>query len=67
MGAILVNDNRSLRRDNVPDPKIKSDEVLVEIHAAALNRADLMQCEDDYPPPAGCPEWMGAEGDFRGY
>ena len=43
MKAILVNDDRSLRWDNVPDPKIKSEEVLVEIHAAALNRADLMQ------------------------
>ena len=61
MKAILVNDDRSLRWDNVPDPVIKSEEVLVEIHAAALNRADLMQREGDYPPPAGCPEWMGLE------
>ena len=61
MKAILVNDDRSLRWDNVPDPQIKSEEVLVEIHAAALNRADLMQREGDYPPPPGCPEWMGLE------
>ncbi|MBQ8526679.1 MAG: NAD(P)H-quinone oxidoreductase [Clostridia bacterium] len=61
MKAILVNDDRSLRWDNVPDPIIKSEEVLVEIHAAALNRADLMQREGDYPPPPGCPEWMGLE------
>lgn len=61
MKAILVNDDRSLRWDNVPDPEIKPEEVLVEIHAAALNRADLMQREGDYPPPPGCPEWMGLE------
>ena len=61
MKAILVNNDKSLRWDNVPDPKIKSDEVLVKIEAAALNRADLMQREGDYPPPAGCPEWMGLE------
>lgn len=61
MKAILVNDDRSLRWDNVPDPEIKAEEVLVEIHAAALNRADLMQREGDYPPPPGCPEWMGLE------
>ena len=61
MKAILVNDDRSLRWDNVPDPIIKSDEMLVKIHAAALNRADLMQREGDYPPPPGCPEWMGLE------
>ncbi len=61
MKAILVNDDKSLRWDNVPDPIIKDDEVLVEIHACALNRADLMQREGDYPPPPGCPEWMGLE------
>ena len=61
MKAILVNDDKSLRWDNVPDPVIKDEEVLVKIEAAALNRADLMQREGDYPPPAGCPEWMGLE------
>ncbi len=61
MKAILVNEDRSLRWDDVPDPIIKNDEVLVKIEAAALNRADLMQREGDYPPPAGCPEWMGLE------
>jgi NADPH2:quinone reductase len=45
----------------VPDPVINKDEVLVKIVAAALNRADLMQREGDYPPPPGCPEWMGLE------
>ncbi|MBE7039043.1 MAG: NAD(P)H-quinone oxidoreductase [Ruminococcaceae bacterium] len=61
MKAVLVNDDQSLRWDNVPDPVINRDEVLVKIEAAALNRADLMQREGDYPPPAGCPEWMGLE------
>lgn len=61
MKAVLVNDDKSLRWDDVDDPIIKPDEVLVEIYAAALNRADLMQREGDYPPPAGCPEWLGLE------
>ena len=61
MKAILVNDDKSLSWSNVPDPQIKSEEVLVEIHAAALNRADLMQRDGDYPPPPGCPDWMGLE------
>jgi NADPH2:quinone reductase len=61
MKAILVNDDRSLSWSNVPDPMLKSDEVLVKIEYAALNRADLMQREGDYPPPPGCPEWMGLE------
>ncbi len=61
MKAILVNKDNSLSWSNVPDPVIKSEEVLVEIHCAALNRADLMQRAGDYPPPPGCPEWMGLE------
>ena len=61
MKAVLVNDDKSLRWDNVPDPVLLEDEVLVKVEYAALNRADLMQREGDYPPPEGCPEWMGLE------
>ncbi len=61
MKAILVNDDKSLSWSDVPNPVIKEDEVLVKIAAAALNRADLMQRDGDYPPPPGCPEWMGLE------
>lgn len=61
MKAILIDKDKSLSWSDVPDPIIKPDEVLVKIEAAALNRADLMQREGDYPPPPGCPEWMGLE------
>ena len=61
MKAILVNEDKSLSWSNVPDPIMKSEEVLVKIECAALNRADLMQREGNYPPPPGCPEWMGLE------
>ncbi len=61
MKAILVKEDRSLCWDNVPDPVLKADEVLVRIEAAGINRADLLQREGNYPPPAGCPEWMGLE------
>ena len=61
MRAILVNDDRSLRWDDAENPILGNDDCLVKIEAAALNRADLMQREGDYPPPAGCPEWMGLE------
>ena len=61
MKAILVNDDKSLRWDNVPDAVCGDEDVLVKIEAAALNRADLMQREGDYPPPPGAPEWMGLE------
>ena len=61
MKAILVGENQALSWSEVENPVIKSEEVLVEIHYAALNRADLMQRAGDYPPPPGCPEWMGLE------
>ena len=61
MKAILVNDDRSLRWDKVPDPICGPEDCLVKIQAAALNRADLLQRAGDYPPPPGCPDWMGLE------
>ena len=61
MKAILVNDDQSLRWDNVPDPVVGSEDCLVKIEYAAINRADLMQREGDYPPPPGSPDWMGLE------
>lgn len=61
MKAILVNDDKSLRWDDVPEPVVGREDCLVKIEATALNRADLMQREGDYPPPPGCPEWMGLE------
>ena len=61
MKAILINDDQSLRWDNVPDPVCGPEDCLVKIHAAGLNRADLMQRQGKYPPPPGCPDWMGLE------
>ncbi len=46
---------------NVVEPIIKKGEVKIEVYAAALNRADLLQREGSYPPPKGCPEWPGLE------
>lgn len=61
MKAILVNEEKALVWSDVPDPVIAEDEVLVKVCAAALNRADLLQRQGKYPPPPGCPEWMGLE------
>lgn len=61
MKAILINPDKSLVWSDVPDPVVGSEDVLVKICYAALNRADLMQRDGDYPPPPGCPEWMGLE------
>ena len=62
MKAILIEkDTNALSWSDVPNPVVGPEDALVEIHAAALNRADLMQRAGDYPPPPGCPEWMGLE------
>jgi NADPH:quinone reductase len=61
MHAVLVAEDRSLVWSEVPDPVPAADEILIDVHAAALNRADLMQRAGDYPPPPGWPEWMGLE------
>ena len=61
MKAILIQDDRSLCWADVPDPVCGEEDVLVEIHYAGVNRADLMQREGNYPPPPGCPPWMGLE------
>lgn len=61
MKAILIDEDKSLHWRDVPDPVMGTDEVIVKIEATALNRADLMQREGNYPPPPGCPQWMGLE------
>jgi putative PIG3 family NAD(P)H quinone oxidoreductase len=42
-------------------PDYGPDDVLVDIHAAALNRADLLQREGYYPPPPGAPDTLGMD------
>lgn len=39
----------------VEPPRVTSDQVLIQVHASALNRADLLQREGRYPPPFGAP------------
>lgn len=61
MKAVVIEKDQSLNWTEVENPVLKAGEVLVEIHAAAVNRADLMQRAGTYPPPPGCPEWPGLE------
>lgn len=45
----------------VPDPVCGPGEVLIDIVATAVNRADLMQRQGNYPPPPGASEILGLE------
>lgn len=42
-------------------PSPKEDELLVRVGVSALNRADILQREGKYPPPAGASEILGLE------
>ncbi|MBU6280409.1 MAG: NAD(P)H-quinone oxidoreductase [Actinomycetales bacterium] len=45
----------------LPDPTIGPREVLVEVAATAVNRADLLQRQGLYPPPPGASKILGLE------
>jgi putative PIG3 family NAD(P)H quinone oxidoreductase len=50
-----------LRWTEVADPVPGPGEVVVDVTAAGVNRADLMQRQGFYPPPAGAPPYPGLE------
>ncbi len=50
-----------LRWLEVPDPVPGPGEVVIEVAASGVNRADLMQREGRYPPPPGAPPYPGLE------
>ncbi|HEV7792032.1 MAG TPA: NAD(P)H-quinone oxidoreductase [Pseudonocardia sp.] len=45
----------------VPDPEPGPGEVLIDVAASAVNRADLLQRQGFYPPPPGASEIIGME------
>ena len=64
MKAIVVDEQSSeheLHWQTVADPVPNETEVLVDIHATAVNRADLLQRTGNYPPPPGAPPYLGLE------
>ena len=64
MRAVVAPDPggpEALRIVDLPDPDVRPGEVLLDVHATALNRADLLQREGRYPPPPGVTEVLGLE------
>jgi len=45
----------------VPDPRPGPGEVVIDIRASAVNRADLLQRQGNYPPPSDAPPYPGLE------
>ena len=52
-------DNLEIRER--PVPRLAPGEVLVEVAAAGVNRADVMQRRGHYPPPMGASDVLGLE------
>jgi putative PIG3 family NAD(P)H quinone oxidoreductase len=50
-----------LQWTEVPDPSPGPGEVLIDVAASAVNRADMMQRQGFYPPPPGAPAYPGLE------
>lgn len=50
-----------LRVGEAPDPQPAEGELLVKVHATAVNRADLLQRRGAYPPPSGASPILGLE------
>lgn len=64
MKAIVVENENGIPTlvwEDVADVEYGPDEVLVEVRATAVNRADLSQARGNYPPPPGASEILGLE------
>ncbi len=64
MRAVVVTEPgppEVLRVETVPDAVPKAGEVLVRVTATAVNRADLLQRQGNYPPPRGASPYLGLE------
>ncbi len=57
-----------LRWAEVPDPEPGPGELLIDVAASSVNRADLLQRQGLYPPPPGTPPYpgLGVLGPHRG-
>jgi putative PIG3 family NAD(P)H quinone oxidoreductase len=61
MRAITITDDHRLELAELPEPEPAAGEVLVDVVAAGVNRADLAQRAGHYPPPPGASPLPGLE------
>jgi len=58
-----------LKLADLPIPEPNPTQLLIKVHATALNRADILQRKGKYPPPIGDSDILGLElaGEVAGY
>jgi len=62
MKAIWVDDiTKKLYIGEADEPQMSDEDLLINVKATAINRADLLQRRGLYPPPAGASPIMGLE------
>jgi tumor protein p53-inducible protein 3 len=64
MKAIIIDqpgDESVLRLGEAPDPAVAPTDLLIKVKCAGVNRADIMQRQGFYPPPAGASPILGLE------
>lgn len=61
MRAMTITPDHRLQLAEVPEPVPAEGEVLIDVVAAGVNRADLLQVRGQYPPPPGASELPGLE------
>lgn len=64
MKAVVTSDTgppEVMNIEEVETPSPKHNEVLVEVKATSVNRADIIQRQGNYPPPGGESEILGLE------
>ena len=61
MRAITITEDHRLELAELPEPVPAPGEVLIDVAAAGVNRADLAQTAGQYPPPPGASELPGLE------
>ena len=61
MRAIVAESGTDLAWREVEDVTAEDGEVIIEVVAAGINRADLLQAAGNYPPPPGASTTIGLE------
>jgi putative PIG3 family NAD(P)H quinone oxidoreductase len=64
MRAVVVTEPggpEALTVSELPDPEPAAGEVVIDVAATAVNRADTLQRQGHYPPPAGASDVLGLE------
>jgi putative PIG3 family NAD(P)H quinone oxidoreductase len=61
MRAVVVESATDLAWREVPDVTAADGEVIIDVVAAGVNRADLLQAAGHYPPPPGASTTIGLE------